>query len=247
MHPDDPWVGGYVEYEWTHGRHIFETYAGSLVGKRVLEFGSNIGASAVVLAMLGAEVTGVDVSGAFCEIAELNALAHGMAKRIKILHSDDTRSLPLNSDGFDLIVCNSVLEYVQREHLAAVQAELVRVLAPGGIVLVLGTSSRLSPKEVHSGRWLVNYVPRWWDRLSGGRERQRGVSPFTVRRNFRGLEVLDLADGAQRYLEAKRRMGTPRSRLRLLHAVHRCVAPLGTSVGMLMPSFAIAFVKGARR
>jgi len=216
---------------------------GSLTGKRVLEFGSNVGGSAVVLATLGADVVGVDVSAAFCEIARLHAAAYDVSDRVTIVHRDDTRSLPLDTARFDLIVCNSVLEYVHRDHLAAVQAELMRLLAPGGIVLVLGTSNRLAPKEVHSNRWIVNYLPRQFDRLLGGPELQRGVSPFTVRRNFRGLEVLDLADGAQRYLESKRRMGADSSRLRLLRVVHRCSAPFGSSVGMLMPSFAIAFVK----
>lgn len=247
MRPDDPWVGGYVRYEWEHGRHIFESYMGSLVGKRVLEFGSNVGGSAVVLAMLGAEVTGVDVSVAYCEIARMHAHVYGMAGRVTILNSDDTRSMPLDSGKFDLIVCNSVLEYVHHDQLAAVQAELMRVLAPGGVLLVLGTSSRLAPKEVHSGRWLVNYLPRWMERLTGMRELQRGVSPFAVRRNFSGLEVLDLADGAQRYLESKRRMGASLSRLRMLRAIHGASALLGTSVGMLMPSFAIAFMKRQNR
>lgn len=48
--------------------------------------------------------------------------------------------------------CNSVLEYVQLRHLADLLLEIDRVLAPGGVLLVLGTSNRLWPREVHSGR-----------------------------------------------------------------------------------------------
>jgi SAM-dependent methyltransferase len=81
-------------------------------------------------------------------------------------------------------LCNSVLEYVRPDQLAAIVGELRRVLKPGGRLLVTGTSSRLSPKEVHSGRWLVNYLPRRIDSWLG-RCRQRGLDPFRLRRLVR--------------------------------------------------------------
>ena len=75
--------------------------------------------------------------------------------------------MPFPKHHFHLIVCNSVLEYVQPGSLSAVQNELVRLLGPGGLVLVLSTSNRLWPKEVHSGKWLSNYVPKCLDCLLG--------------------------------------------------------------------------------
>ena len=71
LDPDDPWMGGYVSYEWSHARHFFQAYAQRLDGQRVLEFGCNVGASAIVLAKLGATVVGVEKDLRFVELARL--------------------------------------------------------------------------------------------------------------------------------------------------------------------------------
>ena len=56
------------------------------------------------------------------------------------------------------------------------QRELNRVLKPDGLLLVFGTSNRLSPVEMHSGESFNNYIPRRFDQVLG-RQRERGVSP----------------------------------------------------------------------
>lgn len=243
LNPDDPWVGGYVAYEWTHGRHFFEQYAAPLSGKRVLEFGCNVGASGIVLAHLGATVTGVEVDPQFAALASAQAAAYGLSGRIDVHHLPDTSKMPFPDGAFDLIICNSVLEYVALPLLANIQRELARVLAPGGLLLVMGTSNRLAPREVHSGRWLVNYVPRWIDRLAGGAERQRGLSPFRVIAGFPHLEVVDRKDAGAAYLNAKERIGSGGAILSAMRLAGRVLRPFGLTVGMLMPSFAIAFRK----
>lgn len=243
LNPDDPWVGGYVAYEWTHGRHLFEAYVPRLEGKRVLEFGCNVGASGVVLASLGAKVVGVDIDADLVELARAQTESCGLASCMSVLHVADTRSLPFSDGYFDLIVCNSVLEYVHAAMRSVVQAELVRVLGSGGLLLVLGTSNRLWPREVHSRRWLVNYVPRWIDGFFGGHERRRGVSPFAITRDFPGCRNVDLDDACATYLCAKERMGTSGQKLALMRFASRVLSPLGLSLGMVMPSIAIAFRK----
>lgn len=240
LNPDDPWVGGYVSYEWTHARHFFEAYVRDLHGRRVLEFGCNVGASGIVLANLGADVVGVEVDAKFASLAQAQAEAYGFNSRVKILHLDDTRRLPFPDGHFHFIVCNSVLEYVSPDALAAVQQELVRVLAPGGLVLVMGTSNRLWPREVHSGRWLFNYMPRVLDKLLGGEPRQRGVSPFTVRNGFRGCVLVDKEDGSAAYLSARERMGTGARGLTIMRMAATLLRPFPMTVGMLTPSFAMA-------
>lgn len=32
--PDSRWVGGYVQYEWDHGQHVFETVGTPVRGAR---------------------------------------------------------------------------------------------------------------------------------------------------------------------------------------------------------------------
>ena len=241
--PDDPWVGGYVAYEWTHARHFFQAYVPNLAGKRALEFGCNVGASGIVLAKLGAEVSGVDIDPDFVTLARAQAATYGLGSRLHILQLSNPKSLPFPDAEFDLIVCNSVLEYVDVGLRSTIQAELVRVLAPGGFLLVLGTSSRLWPREVHSQKWFVNYLPRSVDRVWGKRDRQRGVSPFSIAQGFRGCRNVDTDDASATYLRAKQLMGTGTWTLRLMHLAARLLAQFHLSVGMFTPSITMAFRK----
>jgi ubiquinone/menaquinone biosynthesis C-methylase UbiE len=244
--PDNIWVGGYVAFEWEHGRHIYETRLSRLAGVRALEFGCNIGASAIVLASLGVEVTAIDVDERMLALARLNAARFGVESRIAFRHVAPGAALPFPGAAFDLVTCNSVLEYVDHRLLHDAQREIDRVLAPGGTLFVIGTSSRLWPREVHSRRWGVNYLPRSLDRLfTKSGSLQRGSWPWQLRRGFPGYENLDLADRGRAFLEARRRMGMRPSRLRVLAALHRVLCPLGLSPGLLLPSVSMTLRKRA--
>lgn len=239
--PDDRWIGGYVDYEWDHGRHIYEAIPGSMRGN-VLEFGCNYGATAIVLAALGAHVTAVDVDGSYLCLARANAARYGVAGRIRFVHCEDSAHLRFNDAMFHTVVCNSVLEYVAPRKLPAVQQELDRILAPGGLLFVTGTSNRLWPREVHSRRWLVNYVPIFLDQVLGV-DLQRGVAPWSVRYGFGRYDNLDWADGGQSYLDARTRMPGSRARSALLRHGNRVARLFGTSLGLLTPSISITLRK----
>jgi 2-polyprenyl-3-methyl-5-hydroxy-6-metoxy-1,4-benzoquinol methylase len=237
LDPDDAWIGSaYVDHEWRYGRHAFA--GASLEGRHVLEFGCNVGATAVVLAALGAHVTAVDVDERCVRIARLNAERYGIADRTTFHHLPDTRALPFAAGTFDVVSCNSVLEYVPDRHLAPVQQELDRVLRPGGNVVVLGTSNRAWPRELHSGIFGINYLPRGLaNRLA--RRPIRSVSARRVRGGFRGYEDLSLIRDSSPFLVMKTRMGTSPRSLRLLATAGSALAPFGVSVGMLMPSLSL--------
>lgn len=183
--PENKWIGGYFDYEWTHLRPLFGAYDLVPSSGRVLEFGCNVGASSLVMAAMGGDVTGIDVDASMIEIASANAERHGMANKVVITHVADTRDQPFDNDSFDLVLANSVLEYVQSDELPAVIREIYRVLKPGGQFFICGTASRIAPKEIHSGRWFVNYLPRAFDRLMG-KNLQRGLSPFLLARAIQG-------------------------------------------------------------
>lgn len=236
--PSATFVGGYVDYEWKHGRHLFLEVPGTVVGKRALEFGCHIGASAIVLASLGAKVTGVDVHAPDIELAKLNAKRHGLASEVDFRHVADTRRLPFPDATFDLVTCNSVLEYVRPSEIDDVLAEIDRVVAPGGIVMVLGTSNRLWPRDTHTKRWLLNYLPY---ALRG--ETTRSVSPFRIKRGFRGYEDLALADHSRMLLDAKSRAGLSPQKRRVAELAQRTLAPLGLTIGMLAQSFSLLLRK----
>ncbi|EYF04155.1 Methyltransferase type 11 [Chondromyces apiculatus DSM 436] len=240
--PDDVFVGGYVAWEWERSRHAFEAIFGSVRGLRVLELGCHLGATGIVLASLGAEVTGVDVSEKYVELAQRNADRHGLGDRVRVLHVEDTTRMPFESGAFDVVSCNSVLEYVPPELLASVQKEIDRVLAPGGYVVVLGTSNRLWPKETHSARWLVSYVPRALQRSVLG-FRVESVSPFRLRAGFPGYRDLGLRDGGKLLMDLKTRMGVGGRRRQVLSAANRVLLPLGAHVGFVSPTITMILQK----
>ena len=149
----------YVEHEMAHIGHLFATGVCPVDGKGVLEFGCNIGATSIVLAHYGARVTAVDVSPACLKMARLNTRRYGSAG-IRFQPVDEGERLPFADGEFDVVTCNSVLEYVRPELLTGVQRELSRVLKPGGLLLVFGTSNRLSPVEMHSRRMVQQLHPK---------------------------------------------------------------------------------------
>jgi SAM-dependent methyltransferase len=225
----------YVDHEMAHIGHLFATGLCPVDGKEVLEFGCNIGATSIVLAHYGAHVTAVDISPACLEMAGLNARRYGSAGiRFHPLH--EGQRLPFADAEFDVVTCNSVLEYVRPDLLAGVQQELNRVLRPGGLLLVFGTSNRLSPVEAHSGEWFNNYIPRRLDHVLS-RQPERGVSPWKLRCGF-GPGYEDLFSGrtgTQRYIELKRRMGLSGWKLSLLRALGGFFAMSPVSLPLVVP------------
>jgi SAM-dependent methyltransferase len=238
LDPGGAWVGGYVDYEWKMLGAILNAYRIDLRGLQALEFGCNYGASSIVMAGLGARVRGVDVDSSAVELARHNAARYGLSD-IAFHHVPDTRRLPFRDGEFDFVLCNSVLEYVGLDHLAGIVGELHRVVKPGGRLLITGTSSRLSPREVHSGRWLVNYLPRGVDRRLG-RSWQRGLSPFLLHRLVgSGFSDEDAADGGRSWASARAAMRGTQSPPLAVRAVAAAARRLGLGPGWLTPNLSV--------
>lgn len=239
--PDSVWHGGYVDHVWEKCRQPLVQYLQASGTRRVLEFGCNIGASSVVLAHLGAHVMAVDIAPRYIEVARENAARYGLGDAISFACHADSTALPWADASFDLIVCNSVLEYVPIGILSAVLAELDRVLAPGGIVFVAGTSNRLSPVEIHSRRWFINYLPRSWG--PAAHDVERGLFPWEVLRGFPGYVQLDLLDRSQTYFDWKGAAGMSAWRRVVLRVMDVQGRPFGLPVGLLLPSLSTALRK----
>lgn len=243
LNPDDRWVGGSVEHAWECSRSVFEHSGVPIAGTSVLEFGCNIGGTAIVLATMGATVEAVDVDCAFVELARINAERYG-ANTVKFHCLSDTTRLPFQNEEFDVVVCNSVLEYVPHTILQAVQKEIDRTLRRGGVIYVAGTSNRLWPREMHSGRWLTNYVPRSLsDVLFQIKPPERSLWPWEIRRGFRQYENLDLADAGRAFLAARRAMGMARTKYLVLTLAIPTLRAFGVWAGLLMPSMSVTLRK----
>lgn len=225
----------YVEHEMAHIGHLFATGVCPVERNKVLEFGCNIGATSIVLAHYGARVTAIDINPAHLEAARLNARRYGI-DGIQFELLQEGKPLRFACGEFDFVTCNSVLEYVRPDLLAGVQRELDRVLRPGGLLLVFGTSNRLSPVEMHSGEWFNNYLPRRFDQVFG-RPRERGVAPWRLRQGFGpGYEDLFAGrTGTRRFLDLKRSMGLSGWKLRLLRSLGAVFAISPASLPLVMP------------
>jgi ubiquinone/menaquinone biosynthesis C-methylase UbiE len=238
LDPDYKWIGGYIPIIWEKDRYYIEAFLGDIHDKVGLEVGCNVGATAIMLSRLGARVTAVDVDNRYVAIAERNAVRYGEEKiQFRCVPA---AVLPFPAGSFDFVTCASVLEYVRPEHLPALIREIDRVLIAGGTLLVLGTSNRLAPREVHSRAWLSNYLPRRWDSLL--QPRQRGIFPWQITRMLTGYADL-VANDRKRYLEVRRKTGDSPEKILALRMIAVAGGLLGLSCGGVTPSFFLALKK----
>jgi ubiquinone/menaquinone biosynthesis C-methylase UbiE len=153
--------------------------AGLPGGARVLEVAPGPGYLAVELARLGFDVTGVDLSATFVQLASDAARRAGVAARFL---RADAADLPLPDDSVDLVVCQAAFKNFGRP--VAALDEMHRVLRPGGTA-VIGDMNRDATaadirREVDAMKLsaLNSALTRWT--LSGLRRRAYAADHFRV-------------------------------------------------------------------
>ena len=241
LDPDNKWIGHYVDYEWGQARHYLSEVFAANPEPRAFEFGCNVGASAIVLAHLGAHVTGCDIAPDLIQIANSNAARYGVSDCAELSVVTDSKDIPAADESFDCVICNSVLEYLDQDDFRAIQQELSRILKPGGFLYVLGTSNRIWPREIHSQKWFTNYLPRFTDNSFG--TRMRGRFPREVLNGFPDLVNEDLADHCATYMEIKRKTGMTTIKLKILKLLAALTLPFGITPGLLTPSIVVRLRK----
>jgi len=125
-------------------------------GARVLDFGAGTCWMARLLALLGCEVTAVDVSRKALEVGEKLIRADALGDRLKVQFVPlDGPELPFADGTFDRVVCFDALHHVPDQHGAI--REFARVLKEGGIAALH------EPGPTHSRSSQSQYEMRMFD------------------------------------------------------------------------------------
>jgi SAM-dependent methyltransferase len=128
-----------------------------LEGRRVLDVGAGVGMYTAALGRHAAFVVGVEV--------ELDRAREASGEGATIVQALG-EALPFDENAFDVVFSHEVIEHVKDD--GRVVAEMVRVAAPGGRLVVF-CPNRWYPFETHGHYWrgryhfgntpLINYLP----------------------------------------------------------------------------------------
>jgi SAM-dependent methyltransferase len=105
-----------------------------------LDFGCGAGRLTVALAAHFATVTGVDISPSM--LAKAHAL-HAGNDRCRFVHNDSPQLSAFPDESFDLVYSSLVLQHMPTDLASAYLVEFIRVLRPGGAIVVLVPEAHL--------------------------------------------------------------------------------------------------------
>ena len=111
---------------------------------KVLEIAPGPGYFCIELAKLGNyQITGLDISKSFVEIARKNAIEAGLKIDFR---EGNASAMPFKDDTFDFTFCQAAFKNFS-EPVKAI-AEMYRVLRPGGLSVIADLRSDASPEEI---------------------------------------------------------------------------------------------------
>jgi ubiquinone/menaquinone biosynthesis C-methylase UbiE len=114
-------------------------------GSRVLEVAPGPGYYAIELAKLGSyEITGLDISKTFVEIATANAAKAGVRVDFR---RGNASNMPFANESFDFLVCTAAFKNFTEPKRAL--EEMHRVLRPGGQALIVDLRRDASQESIN--------------------------------------------------------------------------------------------------
>jgi 2-polyprenyl-6-hydroxyphenyl methylase / 3-demethylubiquinone-9 3-methyltransferase len=158
-----------------------------LPGARVADVGCGGGLLCEALAQLGADVTGIDLSPAMIQVAQLHAAA---LARPPVYRLQSAAALAAAAPGsFDVVCCMELAEHVPDP--AVLVAELAHLLRPGGSLFIstINRTPQAFLGAIVAAEYLLRLLPR------GTHEYARLIRPAELARAARGagLELRELA------------------------------------------------------
>ncbi len=106
---------------------------GPLQGKRVLDVGCGDGVNSILLAKLGAEVTGIDISPGAIAVAQRKSEVNGLGKSCRFL-CGPIETVAVETGYFDIIWGDAILHHVIAD-LPHVMQKLAEYSKPGALMV----------------------------------------------------------------------------------------------------------------
>lgn len=158
-----------------------------LSGKHVLDVGCGGGLLSEAMARKGANVTGIDLAPLTIEVAELHALADGIA--VQYLRQSAEAHANEHAAAYDVITCMEMLEHVPNPN--SVLQALHTMVKPGGYVFLSTLNRNLKAYllAVIGAEYVLNLLPR------GTHSYERFIRPSELARWARaaGLQLEDVS------------------------------------------------------
>jgi SAM-dependent methyltransferase len=194
-------------YEHRDADELWPTFGGaaclaSLAGKDVLDVGCGWGGKAVSYAERSGlrSIAGFDLAEAFNpKVAEQFAASRSVADRCRFA-TGLAEDIPFPADSFDVAILDDVLEHVADP--ARVIGECIRVLRPGGVLLVKFPSVKMFAAH-HLDRALTWPGLQY---LAGFRTWAAGLNDYLLRHPGAGFEPFDEVVATQFHLGVTRNL-----------------------------------------
>jgi SAM-dependent methyltransferase len=141
---------------------------GDLKGKRILDIGIGDGFSSALMALAGAQVSGIDVSTAALTRATDLAQRYQLDLDLQEMPGEDLR---FEDGAFDGILCVSAYHHMDQERAAS---EFARVLRQGGRLVMI------DPLATNPPAWLYRHIGGLFNRESTSKETPLRVSDLRI-------------------------------------------------------------------
>lgn len=105
-------------------------------GQRVLDLGCGTAALALRAAQRGATVKAIDVNAEMLEIAGARIRKAGLEERVELAEMGIAELDREKDESYDVVTCGLCFSELSRDELAYALEQVVRVLRPGGLLLV---------------------------------------------------------------------------------------------------------------